>query len=246
MSHPMLLGILGGMGPAATAGFYSHLVDVTPAVRDQDHVRVVMWADPTVPDRTAALLGEGESVVPWLERGVRALQDAGADLLVCPCNTAHAWLPDVAREAGVELLSIVDASADAVAEVAAPGARVGILGTDATLASGLYQDALTDRGLHPAVPTAETQRSLVEAIYEVKIGGEPNLREAGRLVTEVCAELVAAGCEVVLSGCTEVSLLLGGLSLEVPVVDSTDALARAVVRRHLAGRSQQPLAVEVG
>lgn len=226
-----LVGILGGMGPSATAAFYTRLVEVTPAECDQDHIPVVMWADPTVPDRTAAFEGHGESVVPWLERGVRALRQAGAGLVACPCNTAHVWLPDVAHAEGVELVSIIDATVDAVGARAIPGAAVGLLGTDATLASGLYQRALSVRGFRPLTPSPATQKRLVDAIYKVKVGTPTTLAEAAHLVERVGDELTGSGAAAIVSGCTEVSVLLGRLTLRVPAIDSMEALAHAVVRR---------------
>ncbi|MFC7404595.1 aspartate/glutamate racemase family protein [Georgenia alba] len=230
MTEAPLVGILGGMGPAATAAFYVRLVEVTPASRDQDHPKVVMWADPSVPDRTAALLHGGESIVPWLERGLLRLSDAGATFVVSPCNTAHVWLPDVARDVGVELLSIVDTAVDAALEEVGSGGTVGVLGTHATIASAIYQDGLAARGLTPVVPDADHQAGLVRAIYAVKAGGD-QLGEAGAIVREVCRSLVARGVGLVLNACTEISLVLDGVEQIVPVVDSSDALARATVDR---------------
>ena len=231
MPEHSFVGILGGMGPAATAAFYSHLVARTPATRDQDHLKVVMWADPTVPDRTAALLGDGESIVPWLERGVRALRASGAEVIVCPCNTAHVWLDEVVRNHGLNLLSIVDATIDE-ARVAALGDHpIGILATEATLSAGLYQEGLAERGLRAVRPEPQQQARLIEAIYQVKAGTETDLRRAAATVGQVCQELVAAGAGAIMSACTELSLVLHDVDPAVRVIDSTDALVQAVVRR---------------
>ena len=232
MPEHSLVGILGGMGPAATAAFYNHLVASTPATRDQDHLKVVMWADPTVPDRTAALLGDGESIVPWLERGVRALRASGAHVIVCPCNTAHVWLGEVVRKHGLDLLSIVDATIEE-ARAAAPGGHpIGILATEATLSAGLYQDGLAERGLTAILPEPQQQARLIEAIYRVKAGTEADLRRAAATVAQVCRELVAAGAGTIMSACTELSLVLQDVDPTVRVIDSTDALVQAVVRRY--------------
>lgn len=229
-----LVGILGGMGPAATAAFYQRLVQLTPATHDQGHLPVVIWADPTVPDRTAAFEGRGPSVLPWLERGLRVLKGAGAGIVVCPCNTAHIWLPDVARAEGLKLLSIIGATVDAVGASAAPGARVGLLATSATLRSGLYQESLATAGFEPVVPNPSTQDRLVEGIYRVKAG---RMEEAAALMAEAVAELVDGGASAIISGCTEVSVVLARERLSVRVVDSIDALAAAVLHRALPDRT---------
>lgn len=231
MSEPPLIGILGGMGPAATAAFYARLVELTPARQDQDHLRVAIWADPTVPDRPAALTGEGKSVLPWLNRGLTALGRCGVEFVVSPCNTAHVWLGDVARDHGIKLLSIIDSTVDEAAASTRPDTNIGILATHATLTSGLYQESLSARGLRPLAPAAEVQELVARAIYLVKGGSAGGLDEAASLIGRVCEHLVAGGAGAIVSGCTEISLVLGQLRAGVAIIDSTDALARAVIRR---------------
>lgn len=223
-----IIGVLGGMGPAASASFYTRLVQLTPATTDQEHFPVVMWADPTVPDRTAALLGHGESILPWLETGVARLENAGATLLAAPCNTAHIWLPSIVARREIELVSIVEATAAAIAT--RPG-TVGILGTDATLSSSLYQEALAARGLKAVVPEPESQTSLVEAIYAIKHGGRAQLARADQLLATVIASIHGRGADVVVNGCTEISMRLHGRHWAAPVVDSLEELVRATIRR---------------
>src|SRR5205823_10945930 len=118
MQHP-IVGILGGMGPAATADLYAKIIAATPATRDQDHLHVVIWADPTVPDRSTALLHGGEDPTPWLLRGAQRLVEMGAALIAVPCNTAHAFLPRIAGEVPVPFLHMMAETATAI-EVAHP------------------------------------------------------------------------------------------------------------------------------
>ncbi|GLZ30943.1 aspartate racemase [Lentzea sp. NBRC 105346] len=222
------VGILGGMGPAATADFYTKLVRSTPAVTDQDHVPVVIWADPTIPDRTAALLGQGPDPSPWLEQGAHALVLAGAELLAIPCNTAHAFL-DTVRSAASPV-HVLDMVAETAAEVARlqPGATVGVLATTGTLKAELYQHALAGRGLTPLVPDDTTQLGVMSAIRHVKAGGD--LAEARQLTAPALQSLYRSGATAVVAACTEIPLLLQSSD----VVDATAVLARAVVRRALA------------
>jgi aspartate racemase len=219
------VGILGGMGPAATVDFYDKLVRATPASRDQDHLRVVIWADPTVPDRHDAICGDGEDPTPWLEQGVDHLMRCGTQVLVAPCNTIHAFLPAVLTGRNVHFVSIVDATVDAVLRT--PSSAVGILATDGALASGLYQSALRAVGREPVLLSAPSQQILMQVIYGVKAAtaGEQEHRQLAGLL----AELAGKGAKTVVAGCTEVSVLLDSVDTGLRVVDPSWELAVATV-----------------
>lgn len=223
-----MVGILGGMGPAATADFYGKLIEATPATRDQEHLRVAIWADPTVPDRSRALLGNGEDPTPWLERGVRHLVECGAEILVAPCNTIHAYLAAVIEGHDVEFISIIEAAIEATTETDSTG-RVGLLATDGTLASGLYQSALTDAGLKPLFPSEADQKILMQTIYGVK-AGEVGQKEREQILALV-EGLHRRGVNTVIAGCTEISVLLSQLNANVHVIDPSQALALKTVER---------------
>ena len=94
------LGVLGGMGPLASAHFMVRLTLLTPAERDQDHIPTILWSDPRVPDRTRGKLAGGDDPLPWLLRGIRGLRQAGVEAIAIPCNTAHGWYDEMAEEAG--------------------------------------------------------------------------------------------------------------------------------------------------
>src|SRR4051812_27943024 len=127
--HPgQIVGVLGGMGPAATVDFLRRVVAATPATRDQDHLRLLVDSNPAVPDRTAALLGAGPDPTPVLVAMARGLEAQGADLLVMPCNTASAFADGVQRAVTVPLLRWPDVVAEELL-ARRPGAVVGILGT---------------------------------------------------------------------------------------------------------------------
>ena len=109
-----VIGILGGMGPEATVDCFEKIIKNTPAARDQDHLRVVIDSNPKVPDRTAAIIGNGESPVPVLAAGCRALERAGADFIIIPCVSAHVFLTEIQQQSELPILSIFDAVAEAV------------------------------------------------------------------------------------------------------------------------------------
>ncbi|MGH3359284.1 MAG: aspartate/glutamate racemase family protein [Nocardioidaceae bacterium] len=221
-----IVGILGGMGPAATADFYDRLIRATPARHDQDHLRVVIWSDPTVPNRHEALIGDGTDPTPWLEHGVRQLRQCGAEIVVAPCNTVHAFLPTIMADKDVEFLSIIDTMVDEVA-AAGTGDRVGLLAADGALASGLYQSALRAAGKQTVLPADRSQQALMRTIYRVK-SGSAGSREAEQL-SSVLDELEAAGAHSVIIGCTELSVLSGDVRSGVHLMDAADALVRRTV-----------------
>jgi aspartate racemase len=216
------VGVIGGMGPAATADFFRRVVALTEASCDQDHLHVVIDSDPAIPDRTLALVDDGPSPVPHLVRVARRLEAMGADLVVMPCNTAHAFADEVARAVAIPLVGWVT---ETVAHVAARNPRpvaAGILATTGTIVSGVYQDALQAAGIAPVVPSGTEQAAVMAAIYGLK-GGDA-LQPAVALAAR---SLVARGAEVLLLACTELPEL--ELGADVPVVDPADVVARRVV-----------------
>jgi len=231
-----IIGILGGMGPAATVDLFDKIVKATPAACDQDHLRILVDNDPRVPDRTAALQGRGPDPVPALVACAQRLEAAGADFLVMPCHTAHAFADAIQAKIGIPLLRLPDEAASAIAAGYPAVRRVGLLATTGTLASGLYGAALRLRRLQALSPASEAQESLVmEAIYGrdgIKAGGPP----AGprRLLQRAAAGLVEQGAELILLACTELPLALRAEDVSVPLLDATDVLARAAVHRALA------------
>lgn len=225
-----MIGILGGMGPLATADFFSKVIAATPAARDEDHVPLLIQSDPRVPGRPAAILRGGESPLPALLAGRDRLVAAGAIALAMPCNTAHFWLAELLQDCPVPFLSIIDATCDEAAALADPGARVGLIATGATLATHLFQARLDSMGLVPVLPTDAEMASLVlPAIERVKAG---RAREGGELVERAVQALMARGAAAVVLACTETPLALDAVQsgLSRACVDSTGALARLCVR----------------
>jgi aspartate racemase len=225
-----VVGILGGMGPVATAQFYATLIRRTPAASDQEHLRVVMWADPTVPDRNAAVAGDGPDPTPWLLRGARILETAGADLIAVPCNAAHVFLPDVRRAVGVRILDMVDETVRRLTSDHPGVRRAGLLATDGTLASGLYDRAFSRQGIEVLTPDpADQDRLVMGSVYSIKVGRTgPAVRSN---VLTAAEKLVARGAEVIVGACSELPLVLDEGELAVPLVDTTETLADATVER---------------
>jgi len=225
-----MLGVLGGMGPLASAHFMTRLTLLTPASRDQDHVPAVLWSDPRVPDRTRGRLEGAEDPLPWLLRGVHGLRQAGCGAIAIPCNTAHGWFEEMRAE-GTPILHIVDAATHDLRRVLPPGGTVGIMGTAATLAMRLYQDRIEHLGWRCIVPTGDEMGDRVSpAIAAVKAN---RVAEAYAPLADIVLALRARGAGAVVLGCTEIPLgIQAGPAdtLGVPLIDSIDALAHAAIR----------------
>jgi len=233
MTAPRTVGIIGGMGPGATCTFFERIIRRTPAARDREHLHVIINSDPSVPDRTEALLGRAESPVPHLVRSARLLEAAGARLLAMPCVTAHAFIGDVRKEIDVPLLSIVEETARAIKAGWPDVECVGIMATDGTLEAGVFGPLAESFRL--VRPSEAGQHRVMAAVYGpsgVKTIG-PN-GEAAELLTRAAAELVESGAEAIVAGCTEIPLALTQEATSVPLIDTLDVLARAVVREAVA------------
>jgi aspartate racemase len=213
------LGILGGMGPAATVAFLQHLLELTPAREDEDHVRVLMDMNPQVPNRHRDPPGAKEELGAMAAR----LRDMGAQVLAMPCNTAHAHA-DAIRAAGVPFLDMIELTA---AEAAGQGAaRVGVLATPG--GQDLYVAELERRGLTPVTPAVGGRRAFLDLVFAIKAGdvGEDRRAEM-RALAQV---LIDAGAEAIIAGCTEIPLVMRAGDVSVPLIDSAEVLARACVR----------------
>ncbi len=224
------VGVIGGVGPAATVCFLDLVVRHTAADRDQDHVDLVVLQHASIPDRTAYILGRSdEDPGPVMAADARRLEHLGVGFVVVPCNTAHHFTDEVAAAVDVPVLSIVDETADEVAT--RPGtARVGVLATSGTLAARVYQRALEARGLEPIVPDDADQDVVMGIIYDQVKAGRPADVAA---LHGVADRLAARGADVVVLGCTELSVVAAehDLLADARYVDSLDVLARRTVER---------------
>lgn len=218
-----IVGVLGGMGPEATADFMSRVIRATPAKRDQDHLRMLVDNNPRVPNRQEALLHGGADPAPALVSMARGLESAGADFLVMPCNTAHAFADAVAAAVDIPLVSIIDVTVDACGDAVA----VGVLATDGCISSGVFQEALAARGVRAVLPDNAETRALMRLVTLIK-AGDTGTDVANGLRT-LAQALVARGAEVLIAGCTEIPLVLDARMVDVPLVSSTEALAKATV-----------------
>ncbi|MEH2920058.1 aspartate/glutamate racemase family protein [Samsonia erythrinae] len=229
-----LIGVLGGMGPLATVDLLHKIVEETPASRDQDHVPVVVWNVPQVPDRQQALAGTGESPLPMLLHAVRQLNRLSVSHIVVPCNTAHHWFDALAETSDAPLVHMADATLHALthaAEIKASPRKIGLIATHGTLNAGWYQQRFATRlCAETVVPDEQEMATLfVPGCYAVKRG---ELSLGGQLLDRLAAQLVARGAESLVLACTEVPPALHAVASRWRTIsiDPTRALAQACVR----------------
>lgn len=237
-----VLGVVGGMGPGATADFYRKLVEATPAQRDQDHIPLVVLGDPRIADRSTALVnGDDAAVLEGMQRRVRFLEQIGVDAIAIPCNTAHYWLPQVKASAGVPFISIVEASIAEARTCCAAGGLVLVLGTRATAQAGVYLQSLREAGLSAAPVPGRVQAEVSEIIDLVKAGKVGEARSLFGALSPAWLELA----DVVLLACTELPIA-AATAWDPKFIDTTAALARACVtwaanfRRHAPQPAGRP------
>jgi aspartate racemase len=223
------------MGPAATVELYARLTAAVEAATDQEHPRILIDSQGRVPDRTLALTAGGEDPVPYLLDSVRRLTEAGASLLIMPCNTAHAYLGTLTAATDVPLVDMVGETLDELARratggtgAAGEGGPVALLATDGTVRVGLYQRAAEERGIPMLVPDDHAQRMLMDAIGRVKAG---DLDGAAAPFHAAVTAVAADGATSVLLGCTELSVLAVRSPAVLPAVDPLDVLVRTTLDR---------------
>lgn len=221
------LGVLGGMGPQATNTFFQFVLDRTDAKTDQDHVNTLVLSDCAIPDRTAAILGsqeERDAVYERLLTDAKLLEGAGCTVIAVPCNTSHYFLDRVQEQVSVPILHMIRETA---AELAQRGLRrPGILATDGTIRTGLYQKELAALGLEAVVPSPQAQELVMSLIYDdVKAGRPGDVRK----FEAIDRDLKAQGCDCGVLACTELSVFASERRLPDFYTDAMDVLARNAV-----------------
>ena len=171
--------------------------------------------------------GDSAPVSGALTEMAKRLEDAGADFLVMPCNTAHVFVADAAAAVRIPLVSIIDVTVDAALEAARGARRISLMATDACLKAGVYAAAAQARGLTMDTPGPAAQERLMSLIFRVKAGKTDAAIRDG--MTTVARQLIDAGAAALIAGCTEIPLVLRPTDVGIPFVSSTEALARRTV-----------------
>lgn len=199
------LGIIGGMGPAATARLFEQIVAFTDVERDQDHIDIAILNKPTIPDRTAYLLGaSSEPFVPAIKPLAQSLADAGCNVIAIPCNTAHAKIDEISE--GLPSVTFVNIPREAIKFAQELSCnRVGILATTGTIETRIYQTYAEELGLDTCIPNSSLQQSIMDIIYNYVKAGKPVPKDHLNHVLDQAVDELE--CDGFILGCTELSLL---------------------------------------
>lgn len=220
-----VLGILGGLGPMATAYFYELLIRHTDAACDQDHIDIIINSHATTPDRTAFITGRSdEDPLAVMVDDIRRMKTYGADLVAIPCNTAHYFYDKLKASTDLPILNIMEETAAKLYSLGVK--RAGILATDGTVYSGTYDRFLSSYGIDCIRPSAHDQKTVMRIIYdEIKNGKTPDVDA----FLSVSAHLLDAGADALILGCTELSLIKRQNALPRHYIDSLDVLAASTI-----------------
>lgn len=229
-----ILGIIGGMGPEATAYFYWLIIKNTKAFKDQEHMHVIIDSYPQIPPRTEAILGKGPSPLPYLVESAKRLEKAGAQILVMPCITAHYFYDELAAKIKLPIINLLEVTVEAITHQLPKAKKIGLIGSTGTMKTRLFHRYLEKKGYIPLSPLATDQKRVMQAIFGkkgIKAGvtnGWPK-----ETIIKVAHQLITRGAEAIIAACTEVPLVLRETDIPVVLFDPMELAAKKCIE--LAG-----------
>lgn len=221
----MRLGVIGGLGPMATAYYLELVIRMTDAGRDQDHPEIIVMNIPSIPDRTAFILGKSTDspLAPMVELG-KQMKNIGATVIATPCITAHYFHEHLQSGIGLPVIHAIREVGELLRDAGIK--KVGLMATDGTIQSGIFQRCIEEMGMEAVLPSENAQRGVMTLIYDqVKAGLKPDVA----LFASIRDDLRRGGAEVVVLGCTELSLLKKEQDLGSGILDALEVLAKASV-----------------
>jgi len=221
----MNIGIVGGMGPEATSMLFSHIIKFTNAKKDQDHIRVFIDNNSSIPDRTEYILGSGEDPLPYLIDSAKKLEEIGSNVLIMPCNTAHYFFNGMKEAVNIDMIDMIEETAKYISENY-KYKKVGLLATFGTYKIGLYKEKLEKYGMEIVQPSDEGKKIVMDYIYEVKSGNDKNDYN----LKKIANYLINEGAGVVIMGCTELSVALDKYKMEGLYIDPLKILAKTAIK----------------
>lgn len=222
------LGILGGMGPLATAKLFEKIVLLTDANKDQEHIHVIIDNNTYIADRTSYILGNSsEDPKTQLIESAKRLEKAGADFIIMPCNTAHNFYKDIIKEINIDFLNMIEETAKYIKNTYPDMEKVGLLATDGTLKAKVYDKVFEKYGLEIIKPTGDNQKAVYDLIYNIKEGIS---QEEFSGFYKAMDEIKENNVDLFIAGCTEISVALDLYKLEGNFVDPMDAIAVSAIK----------------
>lgn len=225
-------GILGGMGPEATIHLLKLIVQLTDASRDQDHVTTVVLNNPMIPDRTAAILGTGESPLPFLIDGAHRLANAGADFIAIPCMTSFHFYNDLIPKVSIPIIHLLEQIILYIKKNYPGMRKVGVIATDGTIRSGVFQSLFTKNEIVMTIPSEVGQKQFMSALYNekgIKAGYKKGPKQ--ELLSIIDGMLAQDAPDAIIAGCTEIPLVVQPSDIDVPFIDPLLILAEEIIVR---------------
>lgn len=221
------IGVLGGMGPYATLDFLRLLLDLTPAIKESEHYRVIVDSNPRIPSRTRAYLFGEADPVPEMREGVKSLIRAGADFIVVPCNSAHYFMPRVLEDINFPFIDMVESTSKVILEQG--WKKVGVLAGEVTVGAGLYEKYLGAHGVKVIHVDDEEQKLVRDVIEDVKGGSITSCTDSTLMM--LYETLIKNGAQSIILGCTELQAVDRNLKVKTPIIDSLEVLAQTAITK---------------
>lgn len=223
------VGVIGGMGPKATVEFLNKVISLTPAEKDQEHLNIIVYINPQIPDRTEAILKSRKNPVTALIDSAKLLENAGVHFIVIPCVTAHFWLKDIQNSVNIPILSLLEVILRKIKKQTEAAKNIGILATTGTIQSKIFDQILEPEGYKIIVPREDIQTNYVmKGIYDIKMGKAPEGVKS--MFVSACKHLIENAAQIIIAACSEIPLSITGKDIQVPLIDVVEVLAEKTVR----------------
>jgi aspartate racemase len=223
------LGVIGGMGPMATAVFMQRVIENTVANRDQDHINMVVLNHATLPDRTRAILDQrGDVFLQAIHKDIQLLEAAGVEHIAIPCNTSHYFFNEIQAMTDIHIINMVKETARQIYDVYGEHTKVGILATNGTISTGIYQRGCSEYHMHLHPPDSDTQEKIMDIIYnQIKVDQNVDATRIEAIIHELFEK---DECSCVIIACTELSLIQLSPELASRCVDAMEVLVNKSIR----------------
>lgn len=223
-----IIGILGGMGPEATADLFQKIINLTPAKVDQEHLRIIIDNNPKIPDRSKALLNGETSPLSELIITAQNLEKGGADFIIIPCNTAHFYYNEIQKAVNIPIIHMIQETVNHVYRDFPFIKNISLLATKGTYRSVLYQTFFKKYNIEILVPNGQKQDDLMKIIYAVKAKTDISLLK--EQILKIVKIQIEGGAQAIIAGCTEIPLILKNGDISIPIIDPTLILAQKAVK----------------
>ncbi|MHB8062185.1 MAG: cysteate racemase [Ruminiclostridium sp.] len=220
------IGIIGGMGPMATASLFKKIITITQADSDQEHIHILIDNNTEIPDRSSYIIGNGENPLEKLIKSAKVLEASGVDFLIMPCNTAHYFYKDIIREIHIPFINMIYETGLYIKKHFPHVRRAGILATEGTCAADVYDNELKSLGIEIVKPSHEAQQQVTSLIHAVKRGDNTLTPPEGYLAA---IQELKQETQIIILGCTELPIAHELFGIRGLFIDTLDILAQSAV-----------------